>query len=558
MTDFLAIFSARSAGLLRALRPSRLSLPPLLLALTLALRAQTPAPATYRVAGIVVSSTDGQPLARARVTIANPRGGDRVQSQLSADDGHFEFTNVPAGKFPLTGAKRGYLTASYNQHEQFSTAIVTGAGVDTEHLTLRLPPLAQISGQVFDEHGDPVHNARVSLWADDHSTGVARTRRFNNDSTDDLGSFEFSTLPPGTYFLSVTADPWYAIHPHPNNQLQDVDRSLDVVYPTTFYSGATESDDATPILLRAGDHLQLDLHLLPVEALHVLFRTNGQNLNSSPMLFKDIFDDLDLPQRQAGQMISPGVFEIVTAPGRFKINLPASDGSPARTADVDISQNNQQLDASSGDVLASLTTTVEIPGEPRLPQPLYVSLRNAKGRRDSTKIVDSDGAAHFSDLTPGKYSITAFAQSQPYAVSSITSLGAAQARGKLVPGSTLTLTPGSQTSVAISLIGGSSKLEGVVLRDGKPFAGAMVVLVPAHPDANREFFRRDQSDLDGTFVLPAVVPGSYTAVAIEDGWDLDWSKPNVIALYAAHGLKIVIPPNSRSIQLPAPIQLQSK
>jgi hypothetical protein len=68
----------------------------------------------------------------------------------------------------------------------------------------------------------------------------------------------------------------------------------------------------------------------------------------------------------------------------------------------------------------------------------------------------------------------------------------------------------------------------------------MIVLVPKDPEANRDRFRRDQSDLDGTFTLRSVVPGTYTILAIEDGWDLDWAKPAVIEHYAVHGQSIVV------------------
>ena len=54
------------------------------------------------------------------------------------------------------------------------------------------------------------------------------------------------------------------------------------------------------------------------------------------------------------------------------------------------------------------------------------------------------------------------------------------------------------------------------MRAGKGFAGAMVVLVPKNPEADRELFRRDQSDLDGTFLLRNVIPGSYTLLAIQN------------------------------------------
>jgi len=41
--------------------------------------------------------------------------------------------------FP-SGLKRVSLPFAYEQHENFWTGIVTGAGLDTENLILRLPP----------------------------------------------------------------------------------------------------------------------------------------------------------------------------------------------------------------------------------------------------------------------------------------------------------------------------------------------------------------------------------------------------------------------------------
>jgi len=103
-------------------------------------------------------------------------------------------------------------------------------------------------------------------------------------------------------------------------------------------------------------------------------------------------------------------------------------------------------------------------------------------------------------------------------------------------------------------------LMNVFLKVGEGQAGipAMIVLVPKNPEANRELFRRDQSDLDGTFTFRSVIPGAYTAIAIENGWDLDWSKPAVIAQYAAHGEKIVVGGSQGPIQLPSPLEIQPK
>jgi hypothetical protein len=116
-----------------------------------------------------------------------------------------------------------------------------------------------------------------------------------------------------------------------------------------------------------------------------------------------------------------------------------------------------------------------------------------------------------------------------------------------VSGHTLTVTAGSRPSLSLTLVSGNAEVEGTVRRAGKPIAGAMVVLVPRNPETNRNLFRRDQSDLDGTFALHGVVPGTYTVLAIDDGWDLDWSQPNVNAAYVRHGPTIhVVNQNGRS------------
>ena len=86
--------------------------------------------------------------------------------------------------------------------------------------------------------------------------------------------------------------------------------------------------------------------------------------------------------------------------------------------------------------------------------------------------------------------------------------------------------------------------------------GAMVLLVPKDPELNDELFRRDQSDLDGSFSIRSVIPGSYTIVAIENGWDLDWAKPVVIERYCLHGQTVVVGNQmTGSMQLPHPVDV---
>jgi len=74
----------------------------------------------------------------------------------------------------------------------------------------------------------------------------------------------------------------------------------------------------------------------------------------------------------------------------------------------------------------------------------------------------------------------------------------------------------------------------------------MIVLVPRNPEENRDRIRRAESDLDGSFSLPNVIPGSYTILAIENGWDLDWAEPAVLAGYLKHGQTFEVGDRSRT------------
>ncbi len=87
----------------------------------------------------------------------------------------------------------------------------------------------------------------------------------------------------------------------------------------------------------------------------------------------------------------------------------------------------------------------------------------------------------------------------------------------------------------------------------------MVVLVPKNPEANRDRLRRDESDSDGSFSLPNVIPGSYTIIAIENGWDLDWAEPAVLSGYLKNGQTLEVRDRSQTpMHLADGVEVQAK
>ena len=363
----------------------------------------------FRIAGVVVSSTGGNPLPRARVTIVDDKNPERRQSMVTEEDGRFDFKVLP-GKYALQGNKRGYIAAACEQHEQFSTAIVTGAGLDTENLVLRLAPSAVLSGKILDELGDPVRHATVSLYREDRRVGIGRIQKISADPTDDQGAYEFSSLDAGTYFISVTAKPWYANRPRStaqgsaesetDNRPSAADRSLDVAYPITYFGDSTAPDDATPIPIRGGDHLQADMHLNPVPALHLLFRVpdNGEHGISVPMLQRPSFDGVEIVQTEGMQQVSPGIFEINgVAPGRYSVRTPGSgDGNEAN--EINLTNDGQELNVPGAEAGANIKATVQLAGEAKLPPHLGVALRNSKTRVVAWQEVDAKNQLEFQDV----------------------------------------------------------------------------------------------------------------------------------------------------------------
>jgi hypothetical protein len=166
--------------------------------------------------------------------------------------------------------------------------------------------------------------------------------------------------------------------------------------------------------------------------------------------------------------------------------------------------------------------------------------------------VGPKGDAVFEQVPAGAYDVLAWNFGKPYSVDHMT------VDGVRVPGHRIKIASGSSPSVSLMLVAGNAQVQGTVMRAGKGVAGAMVVLVPKDPELHRELFRRDQSDLDGTFTLQGVVPGTYTVLAIENGWELDWSEPSVIAAYIKNAPSLEISDKSQPVNLGEPIEVQSR
>ena len=524
----------------------------------------TPTAQRYRIAGVVVNSLTGQPLPAVGVAIAPTtlQGSSREVSQdvVTGNDGRFAFASLVRGKYSLMAEARGFSLQSFESHDAYSSAIAVGPDLDSEHLVFRLQPDASIEGQVIDENNDPVQNAMVRLFEKRIANGQQRTSPMNQAQTDDQGHFRMGRLGSGTYYLAVSARPWYAQNDRsasrrpssPDVQANAAQEAaaLDVTFPLTFYPDSPDSAGASPITLHPGERATADVVMHSVPALHVLIHTGGAGTASGttmsngrflgqivPRVSQRIFEGyLDPVSNSPVSGAEPSVVQIMgLAPGHYVIEMPASNAAGDKASsrgwyrEIDLF-GDAALNVGDAPSFVAVSGSVIFQVDATVPKSLAILLSNpATGENFNTPVSDK-GQFDFSNDTvrPGRYNVL-LNSAQGFFLSQLSATGA-----KIV-GRTLDIPGGSSVRLAVVVTRGLGQVDGVALHDSQPFSGAMIVLVPHDPANNVPLFRRDQSDSDGSFTLPNVVPGQYTVIAIANGWELEWGDPAVLHPYLKLG-----------------------
>ena len=539
-------------------------------------RAPAPAGGLYRIAGTVVNSATGEGVRHATVAVLSEADSLTIASVESDNEGRFQLQRLPAAKYQLTASKRGFRTAFYDEHDEFSTAIVTGPGQETSSLIFRLTPGAVLRGVVTTDGGDPVEDARAILFLKrNNGKQGSRITQAETASTDDTGAYEFDNLAAGEYLLAVAAEPWYALHRSAGRSRQkpagdaaaDPAASLDVAYPVTFFDSTVEEAAAARIVLAGGSREEANIILHAVPALNLTVDTPRKQDGSIARaeLRQTVFGTV-VSAQSAGfldAMQSATTEFTGVAPGRYEL----VQGDPPKIVEVD-ANTSQRMDPNLG------TPTVAVHGSLRSPSGLpftgdgAVSLESLDAAHPQNPIqtVCVRGSFSFPAVPLGEWELWAESSARQLNIAS-TTVGDRTRSGNLI---TVRDRP---LSVVVTVSQTATRVEGFARKrwapgdgasspgwkDGKGVPGVMVVLVPREMAALQGLVRRDQSDSDGSFALRDVVPGQYTLVAIEDGWDLDWADPEVIGRYLPGGIAVTLTESSgKLLTLNAPVPVQAR
>jgi Carboxypeptidase regulatory-like domain len=504
----------------------------------------------YRISGVVVDAVTGVPVAHAEVSISE--GTDETKT-TAGEDGRFIFQGLEAAKYPLFATAQGYVREGYNQHGGFQTAVAVGSELDSEHVIFRLHRQVIITGRVTDEHGEAVRQAQVMLFGTESTSG--RHARFVQAQmqTDDLGEYRFVRLQPGKYYVAVEARPWYAqtgfsyLPEQDSHSFRSInsgpsrDPSLDVVYPVAFYPGVTDEQAAGELNLTAGDKVEANVQLQAVPAVHVRLT----NLPVSEIAIQiganeKLFGTLDMGLGVVSAQISAGEYEVAgLPPGDVKliVNQGGSQGSSSRTIRTNVSEG-ETLDGAGTGATANVSGRVIFPAGDANPARGQVSLVG-EDTLGTFAMLEKDGRFSFAPVQEGAYKVFVnLPVSDEY-------VGGVYATGAKASGREITIAGAGDVQLNITMGRGVGRVTGVAKVDGKPTASVMVLLVPEAGQNLREDYRLDQSDSDGTFALGGILPGKYSLVAIEDGWDLEWTNGSVLKPYLRKGETLQISANDQ-------------
>jgi len=503
----------------------------------------------FTVAGTVLNSATGQPIARAEVIL------NHDQAQLTGGDGTFSFDHVPSGSATLSIRRPGYIgfgrpAGGFARGFESGLAEVGAprrilVGPEMPPLTYRLIPLAAISGHLTLSTADPADDIQVRLFHREIENGRPRWTLVDTEKTRSDGSWRAAGLPAGRYMVQADAS---------LNQPGDPDNSQVPVFgfPALYYPGVTDAGSAGVLILTPGQQAQADMTLVRQRFFPVTIAVQG--IPDTPTSF----EIADSSGRSAGLPVHyefrTGIAHAIAPNGSWTL-IARAFGETMRFGRTDFQVAG-----------APVTLAVSVAPVPPIPVIVNRDFTNAAdssqpsgrwGWSNLTLLPADDFAAGGSILSvhsedgarmeigisqPGKFWARTDSPGSTY-VASVTSGGTDLAT---MP---LTITPGSAPEpIEVTLRNDPGTIAGKVDMTAPGAGGGpgevpqiWIYAIPLFPTTGHmpEAPLRD----NGQFSLGDLVPGSYRVVACDTQQAIDFHSQDALAAWSGKGQVVTVDPN---------------
>jgi hypothetical protein len=495
------------------------------------------------VSGTVLRLDTGEPLKKARVGLQNHGNAETSFFELTDDQGHFVFDNVPPGSYDLQVSRNGFVDAEYGQKKPGAPgAILTlTPGQRVSDLVFKLWRAAAISGHVYDEDGQPIAKAEVIVYRASHHTGKEQRATDDAISTNDLGEFRAFDLAPGRYYIAVN----YRIFDYRGRASREEQERFNPGYLPSYYPNTTDPAKAEAISVGPGDDLHsIDFLLRPGH----LVTVSGRVVNT---VNPAVGSAVSLTPRNVGLVdAAPQLYDFTKKDGTFAIhNVPPGsynlDTSWQEPQGHEWHRVSRPLDVATDDIenfVLTISRGVDISGhvtwDSSGPSDFHAMLHlqpaNEKGFLVPPQSVKPDNTFQFKGVPEGNYRLVLLAPNS----SGTCYLKAVRYGSASVTDVEFPVQLGSDASLDVVLSSRAAQLTGSVANsDSLPAVGAKVVIIPDPPHRDLKYrYLSATTDQNGKFSITGIVPGDYKVFSWdsveeagerygEDWFDATWLKP---------------------------------
>ena len=492
--------------------------------------------------GQVVNAVTGEPLGKAALTLRRvdsqpgpPGMGSPARSYSTSSDasGKFGIVNIEPGKYRLSATRTGFVAAEYGARDymQAGATFTLDPKQNMRDMMFRMTPNGVITGKVVDEDREPVAFLQVQAMRNRYSQGKRQLVSYGSATTNDIGEYRIFGLPPGRYYISVSARRSYG--PDRGGAAQ---QGPEEEYVATFYPGTTEAAAAAPLDIGPGALFTgANVALGKRRTVHVKGRVSDASSTGPerrrPMVFLIPRALGGLASNRPSSIDANGNFDVrgVTA-GSYTLvaSIQGRGTSLVTRMPVEVGNSNVENLSITINPALSLSGTVRLDGEAvGNVSTVQVSLRPRDpigmipGSSNPTSKVNTDGSFTLANVNADHYNVTLSGLPDGFYVKSV-SLGGQDA---LLAG--LNLSSGGAGPIDIVLAPNAGQAAGVVQNDQQqPAPGVTVVLIPQERERKEQtqYYRTATTDAAGSFTFKNLDPGQYKVYAwkeVESGAYMD-------------------------------------
>jgi Carboxypeptidase regulatory-like domain len=521
-----------------------------------------PLPDKAQVEGAVINMQTSRGVPWANVVLRRAAQGGRAKSVRADGSGHFLFQQIDPGPYRLTASRAGFFTSG--RPGAFQTVVEVAAGQYLKDVLVRVLPAAVVSGQIVDEHNDPLQDASVRVLAREYRSGRLLLSTAGKGITDDRGEYRIYGLRPGSYYVLADYHPERkadkAATPAPRSAAGEATDSTapgqalgepapeaTYAYTPLFYPDTRDFLHAQALTAHPGDEVHANFIFFTMPSVSIRGRVvNG--LTGAPAEGAEVaaYWTEYLSGEGITAAVDPhdGTFVIRDlAPGLYTLHTTFTEEGQAytdqRSFEVGVQGIETAVLAGLPDSIVSGRVVVEGEDQTAIKQVSmsFVGPGTPATIRATARVPRME---FITQLHPGdRYAVSALGLPQDYYLRTVRVSG-----HEVEPDSVVVGARRADLELVISPEGGH--IEGVVadLKD-QPVSG-LVALLPDDKPGTAEAVRRARADSRGRFTLRGVPPGTYKLFAFED-IDLDAlvSQPDLVKEYVGSSASILVSESGR-------------